>query len=73
MGLLMCLKQPLVLAIFVAPFETFLPYTKEKKIKKNPTPYAPQFKKKKKLKIHLMLPWASIKCELITQLIFSFR
>jgi len=42
MSLLMCLKQPLVLMIIVAPFESFLPYTREKNLKKiQPPPPQP--------------------------------
>jgi len=68
MGLLMCLKQPLVLIIIVAPFETFLPYIREKKKLEIPPPTPPlhppqkNFKSKKQ-KIHFMFPWAGIRCD----------
>jgi hypothetical protein len=49
MGLPSCLKEPFILGTIVAPFETFLPYTREKTNKKeSPLPTSPKLKNENK-------------------------
>jgi hypothetical protein len=60
MGLLMCLTQPLVLTIIVAPFETLLPYTKKKKKFKNPPPSKKIKRLKTKNPSHVSMGWYKI-------------